>query len=81
MSRTTDAIRDDTLYEAMFRSWNKQKKEYQDEIQRLTNELSKYQLKLDEVQKQVISGDVRWRGRNKMNSKHHSIGISTAMET
>ncbi len=26
-------------------------------------------MKLDEVQKQVISGDVRWQGRNKMNSK------------
>ncbi len=35
----------------------------------LTNELSKYQLKLDEVQKQVISGNVGWQGRNKMNSK------------
>ncbi len=43
----TDAIRDDTLDEAMFRSWNKQKKEYQDEIRRLNNEVSKYQLKLD----------------------------------
>ncbi len=32
MSESTDAIRDDTLDEAMFRSWNKQKKEYQDEI-------------------------------------------------
>ncbi len=26
-------------------------------------------MNLDEVQKQVISGDVRWQGRNKMNSK------------
>jgi hypothetical protein len=35
----------------------------------LTNELSKYRLKLDKVQKQVISGNVRWQGKNKMNSK------------
>jgi hypothetical protein len=69
MSGTTDAIRDNTLDKAMFRSWNKQKKEYQDEIRMLANELSKYQLKLDKVQKQVISGNVRWQGRNKMNSK------------
>jgi hypothetical protein len=59
MLGTADAIRDNTLDEAMFRSWNKQKKEYQNEIRSLTNELSKYQLKLDEVKKQVISGDVR----------------------
>jgi hypothetical protein len=32
MLGTTDAIRDSPLDEAMFRSWNKQKKEYQDEI-------------------------------------------------
>jgi hypothetical protein len=32
MLGSMDAIRDDTLDEAMFRSWNKQKKEYQDEI-------------------------------------------------
>jgi hypothetical protein len=32
MSGATDTVRDDTLDEAMFRSWNKQKKEYQDEI-------------------------------------------------
>ena len=69
MSGTTDAIRDNTLDEVICRSWNKQKKEYQYEIQRLTNEVSRYRLKLDEVQKQVISGDVRWRGRNKMTTK------------
>jgi hypothetical protein len=38
----TSTSRDDTLGEAMFRSWNKQKREYQDEIRRLTNEVSKY---------------------------------------
>jgi hypothetical protein len=27
----------DTLDEAVYRSWNNQKKEYQDEIQKLTN--------------------------------------------
>jgi hypothetical protein len=32
MLGTTDAKRDDTLDEAIFRSWNKQKKEYQDVI-------------------------------------------------
>ncbi len=55
MLGTTDAIRDSTLDVAMFRSRNTQKKEYQDEIWMLTNELSKYRLKLDKVQKQVIT--------------------------
>jgi hypothetical protein len=68
MSETTDAIRDNTLDEAMFRSWNKQKREYQDEIWRLTNEVSKYWLKLDKIQKQVISGRVGNQGRTTMKS-------------
>ena len=55
MSGATDTVRDDTLDEAMFRLWNKQKKEYQDEIRRLRNEVSGYRLKLDAVQKQVIT--------------------------
>jgi hypothetical protein len=69
MSGATDTVRDNTLDEAMFRSWNKQKKEYQDEIRRLRNKVSGYRLKLDAVQKQVISGEIRWRGRNKMNKQ------------
>ena len=32
----------DTLDEAVYCSWNNQKKEYQDEIRKLTNEVSKY---------------------------------------
>jgi hypothetical protein len=77
MSGMISTIRDDTHDEAMFRSWNKQKREYQDEIQSLTNEVSKYQLMLDEIQKRVISGDVSSQGRDKMNKKsfnkyHHS---------
>lgn len=69
MSCATDTVRDDTLDEAMFRSWNKQKKEYQDEIRRLRNEVSGYRLKLDAVQKQVLSGEIRFHGRNKTKSK------------
>jgi hypothetical protein len=42
MSGMTSIVRDDTLDEVMFRSWNKQKREYQDEIRRLTDEVSKY---------------------------------------
>ncbi len=69
MSSATDTVRDNTLDEAMFRSWNKRKKEYQDEIQRLRNKVSGYWLKLDAVQKQVLSGEIRWQGRNKTKSK------------
>ena len=39
----------DTLNEAMYRSWNNQKKEYQDEIRKLTNEVSKYREQLDRI--------------------------------
>ncbi len=69
LSGATDTVRDNTLDEAMFWSWNKQKKEYQDEIWRLRNEVSGYRLKLYAVQKQVLSEKIRWHGRNKMKSK------------
>ncbi len=69
MSSATDTVRGDTLDEAMFRSWNKQKKEYPDEIRRLRNKVSGYRLKLDAVQKQGLSGEIRFHERNKMKSK------------
>jgi len=54
----------DTLDEAVLRSWNNQKKEYQDEIRKLTNEVSKYCEKLDRIQSKLLSGDANARGRN-----------------
>ena len=53
-----------TLDEAGYCSWNKQKKEYQDEIRKLTNKVSKYREKLDRIQSKLLSGDANARGRN-----------------
>jgi hypothetical protein len=51
---------DNNLNEAMFPSWDKKKKEYQDEIRRLNKELAECRKNLDKVQKKVISGNVKW---------------------
>jgi hypothetical protein len=66
----------DTLDEAMFRSWNNQKKEYQDEIQRLTKEVSSYHEELDKIQSKLLSGDMNARGISK-----NTIGMTIAMLT
>ena len=51
----------DTPDEAVYCSWNNQKKEYQDEIRKLTNKVSKYCEKLDRIQSKLLSGDVNAR--------------------
>ena len=61
----------DTLDEAVYRSWNNQKKEYQDEIRKLTNEVSKYREKLDRIQSKLLSGDVNARGLNSVNEQEY----------
>ena len=61
----------DTLDEAVYSSWNNQKKEYQDEIRKLTNEVSKYREKLDSIQSKLLSGDVNARGRNSVNKQEY----------
>jgi predicted nucleic acid-binding Zn-ribbon protein len=61
----------DTLDEAVYRSWNNQKKEYQDEIWKLTNEVSKYREKLDRIQSKLLSGDMNARGRNSVNMQEY----------
>jgi hypothetical protein len=61
----------DTLDEAVYRSWNNQKKEYQDEIRKLTNEVSKYCEKLDRIQSKLLSGDANARGRNSVNKQEY----------
>ena len=61
----------DTLDEAVYRSWNNQKKEYQDEIRKLTNEVSKYCEKLDRIQSKLLSGDVNARGLNSVNEQEY----------
>ena len=60
-----------TLDEAVYRSWNNQKKEYQDKIQKLTNEVSKYREKLDRIQSNLLSGDVNATGRNSVNKQEY----------
>ena len=61
----------DTLDEAVYCSWNNQKKEYQDEIRKLTNEVSKYREKLDRIQSKLLSGDANARGRNSVNKQEY----------
>ncbi len=61
----------DTLDEAVYHSWNNQKKEYQDEIQKLTNKVSNYCEKLDRIQSKLLSGDVNDRGRNSVNKQEY----------
>ena len=62
----------DVLDEAMFCFWNNQKKEYQGEIQNLTNEESNYCEKLDRIQSKLLSGDVNARGRNSVNKQEYN---------
>ena len=71
----------DTLNEAMYRSWNNQKKEYQDEIRKLTNKVSKYCEKLDRIQSKLLSGDVNARGRNSVNKQEYNRDMTIAMLT
>jgi hypothetical protein len=61
----------DTLDEAMFRSWKNQKKEYQNENQRLPNEVSSYCEKLDKIQSKLLSGDMNARGCNSVNKQEY----------
>jgi hypothetical protein len=61
----------ETLDEAVYRSWNNQKKEYQDEIRKLTNEMSKYCEKLARIQSKLLSGDVNARGHNSVNKQEY----------
>ncbi len=61
----------DTLDEAVYRSWNNQKKEYQDEIRKLTNEVSKYREKLDRIQSKLLSGDANSRGCKSVNKQEY----------
>ena len=56
---------DNDVNAAVFLSWNKKKKKYEDEIARLKEELAECRKTLDKVQKSVISGEVVRRGRNK----------------
>jgi len=46
-------------------------KEYQDEIQKLTDEVSNYREKLDRIQSKLLSGDVNARGRNSVNMQEY----------
>ena len=71
----------DTLDEAVYRSWNNQKKEYLDEIRKLTNEVSKYCEKLDRIQSKLLSGDVNARGRNSVNKQEYNRDMTIAMLT
>ena len=71
----------DTLDEAVYCSWNNQKKEYQDEIRKLTNEVSKYREKLDRIQSKLLSGDVNARGRNSVNKQEYNRDMTIAMLT
>ncbi len=61
----------DVLDEAMFCSWNNQKKEYQDKIRNLTKEVSNYHKKVDRIQSKLLSGDVNARGRNSVNNQEY----------
>jgi len=60
-----------TLDEAVYCSWNNQKKEYQDEIRKQTNKVSKYREKLDRIQSKLLSRDVNIRGRNSVNKQEY----------
>ena len=60
---------DNEVNAAVFLSWNKKKKKYEDEIARLKEELAECRKNLDKVQKSVISGYVSKRGRNNCTNK------------
>jgi hypothetical protein len=60
---------DNDVNAAVFLSWNKKKKKYEDEIARLKEELAECRKNLDKVQKSVISGYISKRGRNNSNKK------------
>ena len=53
---------DNDVNAAVFLSWNKKKKKYEDEIAKLKEELAECRKNLDKVQKSVISGYVSKRG-------------------
>jgi hypothetical protein len=47
-------------------------KEYQDEIQKLTDEVSNYREKLDRIQSKLLSGDLNVRGCNSVNKQEYN---------
>ena len=56
---------DHDVNEAVFQSWQRKKKKYENEIARLNKELADCRKTLDKLQKSVMSGDIKRRGRNK----------------
>jgi len=62
---------DNDVNAAVFLSWNNKKKKYEEEIARLKEELAECRMKLEKLQKRVISGSIQKRGRNNSDKKNY----------